>query len=442
MDPWLVGGCLGRAGGMTGAAVQSFNCTQCGAGQDLLGGGRVRVHVCSYCGAELDVQEDFRVLAQFRDMVRPDTPFDLGMEGTLWGVPFTVIGTIGWLEQYAGRIWLWTDHQIFSPTHGYGWLTVEEGHITYARKTRDMPRPAGVSNALIESAEHRPTVEMGGRTYRYFGSGTARPTFIEGAFNYVPSMHDRIRYVSLVCGRRMLDIVEQAGEREYELIELPDRAEVVTSFGLDPARMPAREGVHVLDEIERSPLQLFLRNVSLGAGVVSLVLAMAFWTMGEEVVRTERLPTTQPIEMPFEITRGDRLTNIEIWADASNSWAWFEAELLDDEGETVAAFERGVEYYFGREDNENWSEGSQRVDTKLKLDAGRYTLELTPAGGEVDWSNGRLAQQMQVTISEGHTNPWWLIGAGVLLAGLGGAFLGQRALHNKRRWAGSDWSDD
>ena len=29
-----------------------------------------------------------------------------------------------------------------------------------------------------------------------------------------------------------------------------------------------------------------------------------------------------------------------------------------------------------------------------------------------------------------------------LLFLLGGAFLGQRALHNARRWAGSDWSDD
>ena len=129
-------------------------------------------------------------------------------------------------------------------------------------------------------------------------------------------------------------------------------------------------------------------------------------------------------------------------SDTNLSRRAMQAELLDAEGETVAAFERGVEYYFGREDGESWSEGSQRVDTKVKLAAGRYTLELTPAGGEVDWGLGRLAREMQVTVSEGHTNPWWLIGAGVLLAGFGGAFLGQRAMHDKRRWAGSDWSDD
>lgn len=427
---------------MTGTAVQSFNCTSCGAGQDLLGGGRVRVHVCSYCGSELDVEDDFRVIAQFRDMVRPDTPFDLGMEGELWGVPFTVIGTIGWIESYGGSVWTWTDHQIYSPTHGYGWLTIEDGHITYARKTREMPSPPNVSNTRIETSEHRPTVEMGGRTYRYYGSGNARPTFIEGSFNYVPSMEDRIRYVSLVCGHRMLDIIESRDEIEYEIIELPDRGSVVASFGLEPARLGTPSGVHVLDEIDRSPDQLFVRNVALAGGVISVVLALMFWGMGERVARTDRMPASQAIEVPFEITQGNRLTNIEIWADASNSWAWFEAELLDADGEPVAAFERGVEYYFGREGGESWAEGSQRVDTKVKLEPGRYTLELAPAGGEVDWSNGRLAREMQVTISQGHTNPLWLLGAGILLLAMGGAFLGQRALHNSQRWSGSDWSDD
>ena len=40
-------------------------------------------------------------------------------------VPFTVIGTIAWVEYYAQRSWHWVDHQVYSPTHGYGWLTVE-----------------------------------------------------------------------------------------------------------------------------------------------------------------------------------------------------------------------------------------------------------------------------------------------------------------------------
>ena len=77
-----------------------LNCTQCGAGLDVLGGGRVKTHICSYCGSELDAQDDYKVIQQFRDMIRPRSPFDLGMKGELWGTEFTIIGTIGWNEYY------------------------------------------------------------------------------------------------------------------------------------------------------------------------------------------------------------------------------------------------------------------------------------------------------------------------------------------------------
>lgn len=420
----------------------SFNCTSCGAGQDLLGGGRVRVHVCGYCGAELDVQDDFRIMAQFRDMVRPESPFDIGMEGTIWGVPFTVIGTIGWIEQYGAKIWEWTDHQVFSPTHGYAWLTVEDGHIVFTRKIRDVPSPASISWATIESSESRPTVRLGDRTFRYYGSGEARPVFIEGAFNFAPDLRTRVRYVALVCGHRMLTISETSGEREYEMSVLPDAGEIATSFGLSAERLPLARGVHVLDEIERSPTQLFVRNVALVTAAASLGLALFMSEMGRDVVVTDRVPADRTLSVPFEVSEGDRLTEIAIWADVQNSWASFEAELLDAEGEPVAGFEREVGYYTGVEGGERWHEGKQLAETRLRLAAGAYTLEVQPTGGEVDWANGRLASQMFVRISEGHTNPWWLVGTGLLFFVIGGAFLFQRFTHDARRWAGSDWSDD
>ncbi len=43
---------------MSEADVHKLNCTECGAGLDVLGGGRVKSHICSYCGAELDAQDD------------------------------------------------------------------------------------------------------------------------------------------------------------------------------------------------------------------------------------------------------------------------------------------------------------------------------------------------------------------------------------------------
>ncbi|MCG6884163.1 MAG: DUF4178 domain-containing protein [Silicimonas sp.] len=423
---------------MSTAQAVSFNCTQCGAGLDALGGGRVQTHVCPYCGAELDAQDGYKVLARFRDMERPETPFDIGMTGTLWDVPFTVIGTIGWVEYHAGRKWEWVDHQLFSPTHGYGWLTVEDGHVSYARKSRRVPSPAGVSDYLIETSENRPRVKLDGQSFVYYGSGVAKPFFIEGEFNYRPTLEDTVRYVSLAGDGAMLDIVEGGGEREYELVQLPDQAALLTSFGVPKGRWPKPRGVHPLEPLRRSPLQLFARNLFLGASALTFVLALILSTFGQTVGRSDEVSVWWGAKVPFEITQGNRLTEIEIWGNADNSWAWFEAELLDEEDEPVAVFERGIEYYTGSD----WSEGSQRVRTRLRLPPGRYSLEVGMTEAEVDWTGGNKTSRMRVSVTEGVVSTFWLWWTAVLLGLAGAVFLAHRVYHYSRLMSGSDWSDD
>ena len=418
--------------------VHKLNCTECGAGLDVLGGGRVKTHVCSYCGAMLDAQDDYRVIQQFRDMKRPETPFDLGVSGTLWGAEFTVIGTMAWAEFYNGRRWTWVDHQVFSPTHGYAWLTVEDGHVTFARKSRDVPHPAALSEMVIESAEHRPSVRFQGQTFKYYSSGRASPTFIEGEFNYRPDMDDGMRYVSLMGGERMLDIVESRREREYEVSLLPDQGALYASFGVDTARVPRPRGRHPLDALERSPLQLFTRNIFIAAAVLAFLMAIFFSYKGSTLVRTQATSVGEELEVPFRVSDGTALTEVEIWADARNAWAWFEAELTDDEDAPVAAFERGIEYYFGKD----WSEGSQSVRTRLRLVPGDYTLYVSMTEAKQDWGKGRVPQVMGVNVREGVANAWWMWALMAGFAVLAFIFLGERMLRHASRWSGSDWSDD
>ena len=427
---------------MSTAEPKQFNCTECGAGLDVLGGGRVKVHACTYCGAQLDAQDDYRVIARYRDMERPNTPYDLGMTGTLWGAEFTVIGTIGWLEKHGGNSFHWVDHQIYSPTHGYAWLTVEDGFVTFARKSRRLSDPTAVSDSTIENSEHRPRVKVDGETFKYYSSGRARPTFIEGEFNYVPRLEDRMRYVSLLGKTQMLDIIESNSEREYELSEFPDQTEALIGFGVAPDRLPNPRGVHPLQLIERSPLQTFARNLFLAAAVIALIGVMLTWFAGTRVTSSGRVNVSSGISLPFTVTAANRLTQIEIWADAINSWAWFDAELTDANGEVIAAYEDGVAYYKGYDGGENWSEGSQRKKTKIALPPGDYQVDVALAESEVDWSNGVLARQMQVSVKQGVMNPFWLFLSFALFCALGGAFLAGRFFHHTRRWAGSDWSDD
>lgn len=421
---------------MSGEALH-FNCTQCGAGLDALGGGRVRTHVCPYCGSELDAQDDYKVIKQHRDLQRPDTPFSIGDTGEFWGVEFTIIGTIAWNEYYQGQSWVWVDHQIYSPTHGYAWLTVENGYVTYARKTRDTPRPAAISQTTINTAEVRPSISFQEESYSYYGSGTASPTFIEGEFNYQPDMEESIHYVSLVGGERMLDIVTARDEREYEISHLPDQKALYDSFGIPAAARPRTRGVHPLDAFDRSPTMLFVRNLCLAAAVAAILIGTGLYFKGTQIARSEVVSAGSEITLPFSVTSGIGLTEITVWADADNSWAWFEAELTDASDEPVAAFERGVEYYHGSD----WTEGSRASSTRLKLEPGDYTLyaQMIETG---TWGGGNQARQIMAFVRQGTASTYWLWMTAFLFGLAGAALLAQRLLHNMRRWSGSDWSDE
>ncbi len=419
----------------------SINCTQCGAGLNVLGGGRVRVHVCGYCGAELDAQGNYEVLATFGQMPRPESPFRIGMTGSIWGVDFTIIGTIGMIERHNQRVWKWVEHQLFSPTHGYAWLTWEEGHVVFSRKVRETPNPPRISAATIERSENRPYAWLRGERFSYYGSGTAEIDFVEGEFNWTPHRGSRTFYVSLLSDAHMLDIHQKENEIEYEVSDLVAREEAFEAFGVTET-FPGSRRTHPLEVFERSSLGFFVRNTALVFAVLCVVLALGLSSTSSRLLRTGPVAIDPPLETEFDVTSPDRLVEIEIWSNVSNSWAVFSAELTHENGEEVAAFERGVEYYSGVQGGEHWSEGSPSASTRLHLPAGRYRLKVAQEEAEVDWAGGRLPTQVAVRVWQDVSQTLWLWGLAVLFALLGAIFFGQRFLHQHQRWAGSDWVDE
>ena len=80
---------------MSRETLRAIQCPACGAGLDVLGGGRVAVMVCPYCTTELDAVQNFAALRKFDGLKRPNTPFRIGMEGEIAGVRHQIIGILG-----------------------------------------------------------------------------------------------------------------------------------------------------------------------------------------------------------------------------------------------------------------------------------------------------------------------------------------------------------
>ena len=264
---------------MTGT-VRAIDCPNCGAGLDVLGGGRVVTQVCSFCGAALDAADAYRVLAVYAGMARPLSPFRLGMEGEVGGVRWTIVGTLGLVERDGGREWRWCDHMLFSPTHGYAWLTVEDGHTLWTRKVRDWPDGPFLATAEVERAERRPTRRWRGRTFAYFATSAWTVDFVEGAFNYRPARGERGTTVTMLPpdeADAMLAFVAPEGGREREVEPTRYAPGAAEAFGAQP---PVPDGVHPLEPQEVVPDARFLQGWFAAMAVAALAALVLLGDQG------------------------------------------------------------------------------------------------------------------------------------------------------------------
>lgn len=425
------------------AETRAINCTTCGAGQTILGGGRVQTHVCPYCGSALDALDDFAVLARYTGMIRPQTPLSLGDTGRIRGVEFTVIGLIRWVEHYDGDSWRWTDHQIFSPTHGYGWLTLEDsGHWSFTRKLRTWPRQWLTPHA-VERAESRPHLWIGGERMAYYETSDARIDYLEGAFNWAPKLSDRSETITLLGDGRMVTLsgFDDSTEREVEETRLltPDEAQ---SFGLTPN---ARGG-HPLAVRPRWRHHHFVVTVAGGFILLTALLGLTFGaSRGRLLADTGRVPVAElPIELEFETLPQTRLAQLRIESDVSNGWAWFDIELEDEAGDTVLSGGREISYYFGRDSEGRWSEGSTRGNVTFPVAGGEtYTLSLEMSEYGSGAAGDMQTNSMVDLRVSGRRYSWRPLGAtAAVFAVILALTLLAEVIRRARILSGSDWTDE
>lgn len=420
--------------------LSSINCTSCGAGLSVLGGGRVLSHVCGYCGAVLDTQDNYKVLDSIGKRDHPDSPVQIGQTLTLDGVEFTVIGTLGMLERYRGQVWKWVEHQIFSPTHGYLWLNVEEGQLTFTRKIRDFNMGHWLSPSMVERSQSPPTRTYNNEKYRYFDTSTTQIDFMEGEFNWVPKLGEKKDVVSLLGPNAMLSLVKSKTEREVELTRLLPRAETAADLGFDEAALGAVGERHPLTPYVAMAEEGLLRKVLGATAIVAAILGMVFWMSGGRPVLVS--PAVTMAQMPqtftFEIENTSQLARVEFATTFNNQWANLATEIRGPDMEIILAGERTVSYYSGRSGGESWSEGSRQNSFRFRpREAGTYsaTLELLDSSGAGPGS-------VSLRISQGKPTGFWAFVLAII-AGLGWLYVaGRQALHTQRRFAGSDWTDE
>jgi hypothetical protein len=424
------------------AGLSSINCTQCGAGLSVLGGGRVMTQVCGYCGSVLDAQDNYRILSSIGKRDHPDSPVQIGMTLPVEGVEFTVIGTIGKVERHGAQRWEWVEHQLFSPTHGYAWLSWEDGNFTFTRKVRDHGRTLPVTPAGVEVAQTPPTRSFRGERYKYYETSTAEIDFMEGEFNWLPRIGDTTTTVVLLGPHAMLGFRAGETETEVELTTLLPRAETAAALGATlPPYPPER---HPLTPYRPLPEERFMQAAfatsAAAAGLLAGILALS----GSQVFNQPDIAVgLLPARFDVPVTNTSQLVELRVRADLDNAWAVYGAEVRGPDGGLVFAGEGLAEYYSGIDGGESWSEGNRTaIMTFRPREAGLHQVTLLRGQEQAVGARGFTAQRVALVVREGRSAVVWLIGAAILF-GIGWiGITGRRAMHEKRRFSGGDWHED
>jgi hypothetical protein len=370
-------------------ATKALNCPQCGAALVIRSMDRAVSIVCEHCHSILDAKDpELQVVQRFQAAVNEDRPLiPLGTRGKIRGTDYEVIGFQRRTITEDGIDYSWHEYLLFNPYKGFRYLTEYNGHWNDVAPVTGLPTGDGMHAQYL------------GKTYKHFQTATARTTYVLGEFPWQVRINEKALCYDYVSAPYMLSSEVMANETTWSLGEYVHGEDLWKNFKL-PGRPPTPIGVY---EDQPSPLGAKAGTIWLTFAVLSLALVLFMivnFAMSERepvfrqnYVFLQNKPGQEPsfVTPVFELK--GRTSNIEVQTTASinNEWIYLNYALINDTTGQAYDFGREVSYYYGRDSDGNWSEGSREDSVFVpSIPAGRYYLrvepESSPSFGAIQYS--------------------------------------------------------
>jgi len=373
--------------------VQSIKCSNCGAPLKLLGGGRVMTVTCAYCKSVLDLNDNYKVLSNFRNTKELNAlPFALGMKGILKEIEYTIIGRVDYgVIEYPDSHW--TDFLLFSPLYGYAWLTYEEGSLSYSRRERKFPNLEW--NEIVGHSH----IVVDNRSYETYDRYSAKIFYVEGELTWVAKKNDNISFIDLINPPFGISAEKSKEEIEYYKSEYLEADEVYEAFSVPKEKRELEEGLNPLKPFR----QPFLKAFSYISMWVLLIVALFFLAVkldGQGKTLSSFTADNQGFkEESFTLDSTKYLSSIELKASSTKMLNNFNMKL-HKEGHLLFTLSKKNAYRFDYETQkalkslESWEERAKEGIIYLNLEhLGAYKLSIEP----IDKS---FVSSVKVTVKE------------------------------------------
>lgn len=354
--------------------VTTLACRGCGAPLTVRAPGRSLAVICPACGAVLDPRDpDFRRIAQYEQRTTLAPRIPLGARGRLKGEVYEVIGYLVREITVEGERYAWGEYLLVHPSLGLRWLTEYNGHWILAKTASGMATRGEATATYL------------GRSFRHFQTAVAAVRYVIGEFPWVVRLGDRATVSDYIDPPHILSCEETEQEITWSVGEHLEGAYLWKTFNL-PGAPPAPIGVGA---VQPSPFAPQARSVLLLLGALvsaALAIHLLFAALSQQRVVYQNGFTwdgtsqnAAVVTAPFALTGRRSNVVIDLWATVSNSWVYFNLALIDAETGAARTFGREVSYYFGRDSDGAWSEGSNHDRVYLaSVASGTYYLLIEP----------------------------------------------------------------
>lgn len=371
-------GIAGEAARRTRVATTTLNCTQCGGVLELRAPDHAERIWCPYCGSGHDIANGklqfFKKLK--KSHVEPIIP--LGTTGKMDGDAYVVAGFMERAVRFD-RDYYWTEYLLYNRDKGFRWLVHSDQHWSFVTPLR----PGEVLDSEPRGAARN--IFYAGDTYRLFQNATARVTHVLGEFYWkvaVGEQVDTVDYVRPPFG--ISKELTKSGAREiaYSHARYVEPRDIEKAFNVSALNRPTVVG----------PMQPYT-GPRLGVPWALMLLLLIVVAMVLGMSRPRRVVLQKMFDLaaapvpegapsnarvvftePFELS-GNHNVEVRVHSLLDNSWLYSSIDLVNDTTGKMQTFDVGLEYYYGVDQGESWSEGDREKRVVLgRPEKGPYVL--------------------------------------------------------------------
>ncbi|RME93034.1 MAG: DUF4178 domain-containing protein [Candidatus Hydrogenedentota bacterium] len=370
--------------------AKSFSCPNCGSPIDLRFPEKTLSVTCNSCGSILDTSEDVaKIIQAFKEkqQVKPTIP--VGSRATFEGQPFEVAGYMLRKDFDGSR---WEEYLLFNPYLGYRWLSHWAGHWNYIRIIPNFP--VDENDQVLPPERARGNYTWNKKEYTYFSDYRAKPVYVLGEFNYKVSLEEIVKVYEYINPPESITAESYRGEVVWSHATYVEPKKIAQAFQKPELnRKPSGVASNQVNPYKGKTKWAIL--LAFGLTLLAGFVSYSFESRYEKKIIQENTLVKNTRGLPVKREGNYRYYEIsqelgevefkkkqnfrfQLKANVDNSWVYATIFVIDEAKNKGVVFTKEISYYWGYDDGESWSEGSQEEELITRtFPPGKYFLFAT-----------------------------------------------------------------